>query len=44
MIQLQVHHLVHLILQQATQKVDTRARGRAVALKIENTLLVKVGS
>ena len=37
MIVKQVHHLDHLHITSSTQKVDTRARGRAIALKVENT-------
>ena len=35
--QLQAHHLDLLTITSSTQKVDTRARARAIALKVENT-------
>ena len=44
MIVKQVHHLDHLQLHLSTQKVDTRARARAVSLKDRKyIMLVKVG-
>ena len=32
-----VHHLGPFTVSSSTQKVDTRARARAIALKVENT-------
>ena len=44
MIQQLVHLLGPFTVSSSTTKVDTRARARAIALKIENTSTVKIGS